>query len=853
MIPVHLRISGFLSYREPAELDFTRFDLACISGQNGAGKSSLLDAITWSLFGQARKRDDSLVNLGSRAAEVTFTFEYEGNTYRVQRTLPRNKGTVLEFQIREPASGDWKPLTERTLRETQARVENTLRLDYDTFVNAAFFLQGKADLFTQQTASKRKDVLSSVLGLEAWEVYKTRTTEKRRALEEELSGIDGRVSEIDAELGEEEPRKQRLAELETELKRLAAARKTQEAALENIKKTAASLDQQHKLVEALAESLERARSSLSGLEARMAEREAVRAADAGLTDRAAEIESAYQAWQEARRQLEAWDTVASQFRENEKERAPLLEQIASEKARLEEEARQLRTEQEEIENQGNSIETLKSEIQDAKTSLAEVEERIAERVKLEAERNAAREQAAERKAENEALKLEMDELKVRIDALESAEGAACPLCGQPLSPQHRKSTLKGLKAEGKQKGDRFRANKTAMEDLADRIKGQESDLGQFASVEGERLTHSNTVAQLTERMERLQSLAGEWASTGRKRLAEVARALEKETFAAETRRELSKVDRKLAKLGYDAAAHDAARKVVAESRAAQDEFHALEKARAALQPIEDEIANLKAEIQARRSDLEKQEKEYELAKGNYEAARTGSPDLDGAEREVFALQEQENQLNQEVGAARQKVSVLDDLRIRRADLSARRELLALHIGRHKALERAFGKDGVPALLIEQALPEIETKANELLDRLSDGQMSVRFVTQAEYKDKKREDLKETLDIQISDAAGTRDYEMYSGGEAFRVNFAIRLALSEVLAQRKGARLQTLVIDEGFGSQDVQGRQRLIEAINLVKDDFAKILVITHLEELKDAFPTRIEVNKTEQGSVISVN
>jgi exonuclease SbcC len=94
--------------------------------------------------------------------------------------------------------------------------------------------------------------------------------------------------------------------------------------------------------------------------------------------------------------------------------------------------------------------------------------------------------------------------------------------------------------------------------------------------------------------------------------------------------------------------------------------------------------------------------------------------------------------------------------------------------------------------------------------------------------------------------------MYSGGEAFRVNFAIRLALSEVLAGRKGARLQTLVIDEGFGSQDAMGRQRLVEAINLVRPDFAKILVITHLDELKDAFPTRIEVEKTGNGSTVRV-
>ena len=196
--------------------------------------------------------------------------------------------------------------------------------------------------------------------------------------------------------------------------------------------------------------------------------------------------------------------------------------------------------------------------------------------------------------------------------------------------------------------------------------------------------------------------------------------------------------------------------------------------------------------------------------------------------------------------------VLSVQRTRKAQFELEREELVKHIAQHKTLERAFGKDGVPALLIEQALPQIEEKANDLLDRLSDGQMSIRFVTQAEYKDKKRDDLKETLDIQISDSAGIRAYEMYSGGEAFRVNFAVRLALSEILAQRKGARLQTLVIDEGFGSQDTRGRQRLLEAINLVKDDFEKILVITHLDELKDAFPSRIEVEKTERGSIVKV-
>ena len=137
MIPLKLRISGFLSYRDPVELDFESFDIASISGPNGAGKSSLLDAITWSLFGEARSKDkDAIINLQSKAAEVALTFSYESNTYRIQRSLTRGKTTVLEFQILDdgpsttdhrPSSvvhrqGNWRPLTERSTRETQGRI-----------------------------------------------------------------------------------------------------------------------------------------------------------------------------------------------------------------------------------------------------------------------------------------------------------------------------------------------------------------------------------------------------------------------------------------------------------------------------------------------------------------------------------------------------------------------------------------------------------------------------------------------------------------------------------------------------------------------------------------------------------
>jgi exonuclease SbcC len=242
--------------------------------------------------------------------------------------------------------------------------------------------------------------------------------------------------------------------------------------------------------------------------------------------------------------------------------------------------------------------------------------------------------------------------------------------------------------------------------------------------------------------------------------------------------------------------------------------------------------------------------QHETAVAELERIAADSGDLRGVEDEVFRLREEQIAANRRVGAAQQRLDVLENLRQRRQSFNEERAQLTQLIQRLKLLEKACGRDGVQALLIEQALPEIEDHANELLDRLTNGDMRVRFETQRALKS--REGLAETLDIRIIDSAGERPYANFSGGEQFRVNFAIRLALSQILAKRAGARLQTLVIDEGFGSQDPNGRQRLIEAINTIQDDFACILVITHIDELRDAFPTRIEVVKNITGSTLSV-
>jgi exonuclease SbcC len=218
--------------------------------------------------------------------------------------------------------------------------------------------------------------------------------------------------------------------------------------------------------------------------------------------------------------------------------------------------------------------------------------------------------------------------------------------------------------------------------------------------------------------------------------------------------------------------------------------------------------------------------------------------------EVEDLQSQSSRARLELGAAHQRLDHCHNLALERERRVEDRQRLVEEKALFDELRLAFGKKGIQAMIIEAVIPEIEFEANRLLARMTDSRMHVRFETQRETL---KGDTLETLDINIADELGTRPYELFSGGEAFRVNFAIRIALSKLLARRAGAQLQMLVMDEGFGTQDTDGRQRLVEAINSIQDDFARILVITHIEELKDAFPVRIDVTKTPEGSQISLS
>ncbi len=850
MIPINLQISGFLSYAQTAELDFTRFDIAGISGPNGAGKSSLLDAITWALFGIARKRDESIINSQKKTAEVSFDFEYEGHLYRINRTRTRGKPARLDFFIRHPEG--WSALTEPTLSATEQSIRNVLHMDYETFTNASFFLQGKADQFAQQPPADRKRILGNILGLEVWETYREQTAEMRKQVEISLSIEESRLADIVEELNQEEHRKILFQEAQTKLQQATTLKEAKQSILNSARSQFSLLEEQAKTLQVLKEQWDQDQAEQEQMQEQLTRLDTeIRSYDAWIQNRNT-IEAGFLTWQQTHQELQALNDLAMNFQQFQQKRTPLVVEIEKEQSRLME----LKLQLEKSENEASFLETaifaLQSDIEEVTREIETLEQAQSLRAQTEEEITRLTEQIASLSAMNTHINAEGKTINTHIEQLQISSSPQCPMCGQALTPAKKEQSLLDLNQQVADLRDQYRSNHLEITQSTESLKSLRAQIQQFEDAARRIKEFSQKRSGKTEKLHMLQEQWNTWLNQKQPQLTHVRQQLENQDFARVARQELQHIDEQLKQTGYDTQRHQTQRQKEQELLPFQSQYQKLAQAQAALVPSQRQYDEIQTRLIFKKSKAETSLAAYQEMQQTYQTARADIPDLNQAEREFINAQELENIERRNLHYAEQAVSLLETQKQRKAELEQTTRLLREQIARLRQVEKACSKDGVPALLIEQALPELENQTNAILERLSGGSMNVRFITQTGYKDKKRDDKKETLEIVIQDASGARSYELFSGGEAFRVNFSIRLALSHLLANRSGARLQTLIIDEGFGSQDTQGRQRLIEAINMVRPDFKKILVITHLEELKDAFSTRIEVEKNNQTSVITV-
>ena len=852
MIPLQLRVRNFMCYRDNVPpLDFSGIHLACLTGANGHGKSALLDAMTWALWGKARaRRDDELIHLGQSEMEVEFTFDLGGTVYRIirKRDSSGRGRTVLDLQV---AHGDaFRSTAEPTVHGTQAAIDRLLRIDYDTFTNSAFLLQGRADAFTVRTPAERKQVLGEILGLSLYDEYEQRAKDRARETERLVAEVEGMLRDIDRDLARQPEYEAEQAQAETEVARLSTAVKEAEAGLQTLRHEQQVLEHQKarlrdldkRLAQAgqeLAEAesgIQESQQRLDGYEQTLAERQQIETGHADLL---------------AARQAEAgWNErlaglVRVQDRQRDLERA-----VAAARRELDLELGRLRERARELERRAGDLPAHERDLAAVRGRLAKLAEHQLERDQAQTQIQELNAEATALQVHNDRLRADMDALKEKIELLghEAAE-ALCPLCGQTLSDLHRDHLLAQFQAEGKSLGDAHRANQARRAEITatvDRFQARIRDLDRELAGQ---VAQQRREAQLEQALSEAQQATADLGGV-RHELDRLDQRLTGSDYAAEERAELAQLAAELAALGYDPSAHQQTREQVASLSPFEAAYQRLQTA----QERRDEERAALQQWQVRQARWQQAVADDQAQRDLLAADAARLPgvqtEVEGRARELEDLQAQSSRARLALGAAQQK---LDHCRYQAAERErhvAQRQKLVEEKAAFDELRLAFGKKGIQAMIIESVIPEIEVEANRLLARMTGGRMNVRFETQRETL---AGDQVETLEIKIADELGTRDYALFSGGEAFRVNFAIRIALSKLLARRAGAQLQMLVIDEGFGTQDAEGRERLVEAINSIQDDFSRILVITHIDELRDQFPVHIEVFKTLEGSQVTIN
>ncbi len=864
MIPVRLKMRNFMCYRDnvPA-LDFTGIHLACLSGENGSGKSAIIDAMTWALWGETRRRSktssiDDLIHATQAEMEVEFEFAIGEQLYRIIRKHSRPKKrsgagqSSLNFQI--STGNDFRPIDGDTMTRTQQMIIEKLHMDYNTFVNSAYLRQGHADEFTTQAPDKRKEVLGNILGLARYDELEDRAKSLAKGYEADITLMENSIKEILGELSRKPEYEVELEQAQAALAGIDAIVKEKEARLNELRRQKEALEGKKAQLAELEIRLNNAARDLQRWDEQAAQHLARIQKYADVIGRREAIETGYARFIEVK-------TAAEKLEQKFRQSVNLERQKTQLETRIEKARNELTTEHTVAQREISRLETRAKTLPALKDQLGQAQVR---RRKLGDTETTLRQkeqtvQDAQRQVsylENERVRLEKEsgEVAEKLDLIASHIAshteARCPLCNSELTREGLELIAAKYGKEKQAKADSLQTNGG---NLAHKRAEYEALMREKVELES---TLNQEKARLQSQEELVKSKIKEIEDDSLK-LAELKSALNdieqrlaRREFAVAEQQALGAIETELAGLGYDPAQHEVARQQLKQLESCERDKNSLDEALRLIDQEKQAAAQAGEAARSLRDSLALDNRKKESLTAELTLLPQALRELVAVEGEYKDLTIKRSQAQEALGNAKAKLQRLAELEVKKKEKEGQIALASREESTYRELSKAFGKTGIQALLIETALPEIEIEANRLLARMTDNRMHVKFETQ---KETKKGTVQETLDIAIADELGTRHYEMFSGGEAFRINFAVRIALSRLLARRAGAPLPTLIIDEGFGTQDNTGIEKLKEAITSIQDDFNKILVITHLEELKDAFPTRIDVTKTAEGSMITVN
>jgi len=249
------------------------------------------------------------------------------------------------------------------------------------------------------------------------------------------------------------------------------------------------------------------------------------------------------------------------------------------------------------------------------------------------------------------------------------------------------------------------------------------------------------------------------------------------------------------------------------------------------------------ELQLLKKDLDNNMKEVILPVDNINTNK-----ILKLKNDINILRNKQNEYNSKIAVLKDRLEQIEDYILQVKKIKKEINSILIQVDDYKSLINAFSKSGIQSYIIENVLPEIENEINNLLADLTNNKISISFIVQKETKSKTTID---TLDLIVHESNVDRKYETFSGGEKFRIDFACHIGLSRFLAKRANANIDLFVLDENLGSQDETAKQIFIQYLTKLSKYFKMIIVITHINDIKEAFINKLVIGKTdEKGSYI---
>jgi len=754
-----------------------------IIGPNGSGKTTLLEAIAWAMYGPTAVRGDreGIRNLRAKArssVRVELDFALGRHEYRVVRGLH----AAELYQDGQ--------LTANAIRDVTDKVERVLGMRYDEFFNTYFTGQKDLLVMAKLGPTDRAAFLSRVLGYDRLKSAQDRLRERRNTIAAEVKGLESGLPDRAA---------------------LEAERKEAVARLTAAKKAAAAAERQRKAAREAVEKEEPA------WEAWVARRDRVRSLDGERRIALQAVENARQEFLRLDREL----AEAMRAQEELKQRAPELEPIA----RLKKEQAVLERQQREaVARQGEE-----AQLEELRRSAATRERRLSELASAEALSLAEREVAGAGEELETAAQAEEEQRTAWVRDRQHVETKRAELVTQFEEVRDQRDRITQLGPQGecptckRPLGDHFAEVLAVLERQLESITGDgkffRQRLDQLAEApHAVREAEAVKVAKLAA-LERATARAGELRAQVEERVR-----LDKDTAKAAQR--VDEISKRLAARpsGYDSARHDVVRAELARLEPLRVEAALLGQRaeRAATLVREAELAE--KELSKRESTAQQLTKalaaegfsdaEYAKAKERHERA---SHDLRAAE---LAVAETRGELTGAEQAGREAERRERERAAREEQIAAFKSQLRIHA----ELDRAF--TDLRADLNAQMRPEIADLASRFLADLTDGRYGAI-------------DLDEAYQLIVLEDGVAKP--VLSGGEEDVANLVLRLAISQLIAERAGQPLSLLVLDEIFGSLDESRRQHVLALLRRLADRFPQVVLITHVEQVRDGLDRVIRV------------